>query len=72
MSKLILPPEKKVRRLHVQHDLIESQLPKYLQRLIDAEAEIQSVVKASSGYGIGSRYSVIYSHHEEFETEIYC
>ena len=72
MSNILLPAtERQPTHLFFQESLIEEQLPKYLQRLIDAEADIQSVFR-TSGFGMGFRFCVAYIHHEELSSEIFC
>ena len=62
--------KKEVQRF-TQEGLIQSQLPKYLQRLLDEEAEIEAVY-LSQRWGLGGRFSVAYRHDMEIDTELYC
>jgi hypothetical protein len=74
-SGLVVPLEEQpVRKLFIQHDLIEEQLPSYLKYINDKGAFLESVWRAGpSQHGLGGfRWCVAYMHHEQLDTEIYC
>jgi hypothetical protein len=55
---------------YVQHDLIQRQLPGFLQAILDSQdATIEAVVRQPSGLG---RYTVLYRSSKQVDTEIYC
>lgn len=58
----------------VQHELIQAQLPRYIDRLNSVDATVEAVWRSAGPPGSlsGFRFSVAYWHTEEVTTEIYC
>jgi hypothetical protein len=69
----VIVPEQKASSIVIetimQHDLLSSQLPKFLAMLDDERASLECVFRQTSGLG---RYTVVYRHTKKFEVEIYC